>query len=60
MGIEERYDLAENEKLIAEKTLLKRIGEPSDVANVVEYLISDKSAYITGQKMIVDGGSLLY
>lgn len=58
--IEERYDLAANEKQMAERTLLNRIGEPSDVANVVEYLISDESAYITGQKVIVDGGSFLY
>lgn len=32
------------------------IGEPSDVANFIEYLISDKSKWITGQVFILDGG----
>jgi glucose 1-dehydrogenase len=35
---------------------LKKIGEPKDVANVVEFLIADKSKYITGTTIVVDGG----
>ena len=58
--IDERYDLAANEPRFAEQTLLKRIGEPEDVANAIRFLISDAAAYITGQKLIVDGGSFLY
>ena len=58
--IDERYDLAANEARFAEQTLLKRIGEPEDVANAIRFLISDAAAYITGQKLIVDGGSFLY
>ena len=58
--IDERYDLAANEPRFAEQTLLKCIGEPEDVANAIRFLISDAAAYITGQKLIVDGGSFLY
>lgn len=32
------------------------IGSPADVINAVEFLISDKARWITGQKIIIDGG----
>lgn len=32
------------------------IGDPSDVINMVEFLLSEKSRWITGQKLVVDGG----
>jgi len=32
------------------------IGLPSDVVNVVEFLLSDKAGWITGQQIVVDGG----
>lgn len=35
---------------------LKRFAEPSEIANIVEFLISDKNTYITGQTIVVDGG----
>lgn len=38
---------------------LKRIGTPKDVANVVKFLASDDSSYITGQVISVDGGMLM-
>ena len=38
---------------------LKRIGTTQDVADVVEFLTSSKSSYITGQIINVDGGMLM-
>lgn len=38
------------------KTYLLGIGEVEDIANIVEYLISDKARWITGQNFIIDGG----
>lgn len=39
-----------------EKYLLKRYGEPEEVAKVNVFLLSDASSYITGTSIIVDGG----
>lgn len=35
---------------------LKRVGNPTDVAETVAFLASDRAAYITGQVISVDGG----
>ncbi len=35
---------------------LKRIGSPTDIANMAAFLLSDKSGWITGQILHVDGG----
>jgi NAD(P)-dependent dehydrogenase (short-subunit alcohol dehydrogenase family) len=35
---------------------LKRIGTPTDIANMAAFLLSDKSGWITGQILHVDGG----
>jgi glucose 1-dehydrogenase len=37
-------------------TASRRIGEPVDIANPVVFLASDRSAYINGAEIIVDGG----
>lgn len=41
---------------IIEETPLKKIGTPEDVANLVEFLCSDKANFITGQIITIDGG----
>jgi NAD(P)-dependent dehydrogenase (short-subunit alcohol dehydrogenase family) len=46
------------EQLFAEQIPLGRYGEPSELANLASYLISDYSSYITGQVSVIDGGSL--
>jgi NAD(P)-dependent dehydrogenase (short-subunit alcohol dehydrogenase family) len=38
---------------------LKRLGEPEDVGSVVAFLLSDESAWLTGQTLVVDGGVTL-
>lgn len=46
----------EERKADAEKYLLKRYGNPEEVANVIAFLLSDASSYMTGTSVIVDGG----
>ncbi|MDD5038142.1 MAG: glucose 1-dehydrogenase [Dehalococcoidales bacterium] len=41
----------------AKRTALGRIGQPDDVAGVVLWLASDLSQYVTGETIIIDGGS---
>lgn len=38
---------------------MKKMGNPEDVANVVNFLVSDESKYITGQVINVDGGMVM-
>jgi len=40
-----------------EITPLKRLGQPVDIANAILFLVSDESSFITGQNIIVGGGS---
>lgn len=47
-------------KEFMEKIPLKRLGEPSDIAYLVEFLCSDKSSYITGETIVIDGGYSIY
>lgn len=36
--------------------LMKRFGQPEEVANVVEFLISDKASFLTGETIQINGG----
>jgi len=45
-----------DQKKTLENIPLKRWGVPEDVAHIVEYLISEKASYITGQVISVNGG----
>ncbi|MGZ4691421.1 MAG: SDR family NAD(P)-dependent oxidoreductase [Acidimicrobiia bacterium] len=40
-------------------TPLGRIGTPEDVANLVVFLASPLASYVTGQNIVIDGGSCL-
>jgi 3-oxoacyl-[acyl-carrier protein] reductase len=46
-------DMAMNE------IVLKRVGQPEDLANVVAFLASDKARHVTGEVIKVDGGQYI-
>jgi pteridine reductase len=46
---------AKTRKNILNRTLLKRVGEPDDIARAVEFLVAS-APYVTGQIIAVDGG----
>ena len=41
---------------LEDHTPLKRIANPSEIAEVVDFLISENASYVTGQSIYVDGG----
>lgn len=45
---------------VAEKAMVKRVGQPEDVAHAVAFLCAPKSSFITGQILTVDGGRMDY
>ena len=40
-------------------SIIKRVGKASEIADAVEFLLSDKATFITGQILPVDGGFTL-
>ena len=59
MNIELKENTAELQKVL-QQIPLGRIGGPEEVANVVEFLASEKASYVTGASFFVDGGMTLY
>ena len=51
-------DMAEEEivEAIANNIPAKRVGKPEELASLVTFLSSERSSYITGQSIAVDGG----
>ncbi|WP_341912665.1 SDR family oxidoreductase [Polaromonas sp. YR568] len=43
---------------IMSRTPMKRLGQPSEIADTVAYLASDAASYITGEIVVVDGGRM--
>ncbi|MDL4775936.1 SDR family oxidoreductase [Actinomadura xylanilytica] len=49
----------ENEEQINKYMPLGRLGEPEDIANAAVFLAGDAASWMTGQTMVVDGGSII-
>jgi NAD(P)-dependent dehydrogenase (short-subunit alcohol dehydrogenase family) len=50
---------ADRFQLYQDRRVLAREQTPDDVAGVVQFLISDSAAFITGQNIVVDGGFVM-
>ncbi|MER7701947.1 SDR family oxidoreductase [Kitasatospora sp. NPDC097605] len=57
-----RYRTAEPEYLSAllDEIPQRRIGATEDMADALEFLVGDSAGYVTGQKLIVDGGQFMW
>ncbi|GIF72482.1 3-oxoacyl-ACP reductase FabG [Asanoa siamensis] len=47
----------DHQKMAAEVTPLRRVGQPEEVASVIAFLASDDAAYVSGQTLYVNGGA---
>jgi NAD(P)-dependent dehydrogenase (short-subunit alcohol dehydrogenase family) len=47
-------------RFVLERQALKRRGSPQDIANILMFLASDMSSFITGQTINVDGGWIMH
>ena len=57
-GVRQYFEAEPKAKDMLEKSsLLRRIGEPEEIGELVSFLLSDRSSFITGQVISVDGGS---
>jgi len=57
-GVKQYFESEPKAKEMLEKSsLLRRIGEPEEIGELVSFLLSDRSSFITGQVISVDGGS---
>lgn len=53
-------DIPEKVKLLTSaKTPLKRLAKPLDIANAISYLVSEKSDFLTGETIRVNGGQVM-
>lgn len=47
----------EHQAQVAERTPLRRVGQPEEIASVVAFLASDDASYVSGQTLYVNGGA---
>jgi 3-oxoacyl-[acyl-carrier protein] reductase len=53
-------DLAAYERRIYDHQAIQRRGAPADIANILMFLASDASSFITGQTIHIDGGWIMH
>jgi 3-oxoacyl-[acyl-carrier protein] reductase len=47
----------DHQKMAAEMTPLRRVGQPEEVASVIAFLASDDASYVSGQTLYINGGA---
>ncbi len=52
------YKSDEESQKVVQRTALKRMGNPSEIANAIVFLASEEASFITGHVLVVDGGRL--
>ena len=58
-GMNRTYFTAERIAEGSDRTLLGRLGDPADIGKAVVFLASDAADWITGQVLVIDGGSTI-
>ncbi|MGD2142007.1 MAG: SDR family oxidoreductase [Candidatus Bathyarchaeota archaeon] len=59
-GAVDTWGMTDEEKeYFTSVTLLKRVGHPRDIARAILFLASEEASYITGETIMVDGGTRL-
>ncbi len=53
------WDTPEAERRSSQGTPLRRLGEPDDIAGAAVFLASKAGSWMTGQKIVIDGGSTI-
>ena len=53
-------DRAKMERELGERAMVRRIGEPDDIAHALAFLAAPESGFITAQTLVVDGGRTDY
>ena len=49
-------DVAAGYAVLTQHRPIKRVANPSEIADLIVYLASDKASFITGSIQVVDGG----
>lgn len=49
-------DPAEQQRIVEQRQVMKRIGRPEDIGYAAAFLASDEASFITGTEIFVDGG----
>ncbi|MFI6683231.1 SDR family NAD(P)-dependent oxidoreductase [Streptomyces sp. NPDC050485] len=59
--VTDRYRLDDPERLatVLDAIPARRLGTTDDMADALEYLVTTRSSYLTGQQLIVDGGHFM-
>ena len=50
---------ADTQERLAATSAFGRIGQPSEVADAVAFLVSEQASFITGSELVIDGGQCL-